>query len=283
MSSNKISLKSAADIERLKKSGRILSKILETLTGMLKPGAKGGILNKRAEELAAERGASCSFKGFEGYPANICLSRNNEIVHGFPFDKVIEEGDIVGLDLGIKYKGFFTDSAVTVVIPYSSVGTGLRSVPTEIKKKQRLANTAFDCLKNSLKFCTPGYRLGDIGHSIQDLAEKRGYSVVKNLVGHGVGYTVHEAPLVPNYGKRGSGIRLQPGMVLAIEPMVNAGTDNVVMDKNDGWTFLTADGSPSAHFEWTVAITNNEPIVLTPLDWVENEQLRKKNEDKQLP
>jgi len=230
---------------------------------MLKPGASGDELDKKAGELAKKQGASCSFKGFEGYPANICLSRNNEIVHGFPFGKIIKEGDIVGLDLGIKYKGFFTDSAVTVVIPCRDA---LQCVSN--KDKQKLATVTFQCLKNTLEFCKPGYRLGDIGHAVQTLAESHGYSVVKKLVGHGVGYGVHENPLIPNYGNRGEGLRLKPGMVLAIEPMVNMGTDDIVMDKKDGWTFYTADGSFSAHFEWTVAITNGDPIVLTPLDWV---------------
>lgn len=258
MSSNKIVLKSASDIEQLKISGKILSEILRALAEMLRPGVDGNALNAEAEKLAKKNNAQCSFKGFEGYPANICLSRNNEIVHGFPFGKSIEEGDVVGLDLGIKYKGFFTDSAVTRIV----------STSPNIEK-QRLVNTTFQCLKSTLKFCKPGYRLGDIGYAVQTMAEKRGYSVVKKLVGHGVGFGVHEAPLIPNYGKRGEGIRLKPGMVLAIEPMVNTGTDDVVMDKKDGWTFYTADGYLSAHFEWTVAITNNEPIVLTPLDWVD--------------
>jgi len=263
VSSNEIILKSASDIERLKTSGKILSEILKTLAATLRPGLKGDLINKKAEKLAREHGASCSFKGFEGYPANICLSRNNEIVHGIPFGKTIQKGDIVGLDLGIKYKGFFTDSAVTVVIPCES-----RTCHASMEQKKRLAAITFQCLKSTLNFCKPGYRLGDIGHAVQILAEKNGFSVVKKLVGHGVGYAVHEAPLIPNYGKRGEGLRLKPGMVLAIEPMVNRGTDEIVLDKKDGWTFLTADGAPSAHFEWTVAVTNSEPIILTPLDWV---------------
>jgi len=263
VSSNKITLKSTSDIECLKISGKILSDTLKILAGMLRPGMKGDDLNKEAEKLAAGKGAFCSFKGFEGYSANICLSRNDEIVHGLPFGKTIQEGDVVGLDLGIKYKGFFTDSAVTMVVQ------GRNKTYLVSAKKKRLVDTTFACLKNSLEYCRPGYRLGDIGHSIQVLAEKRGFSVVKKLVGHGVGYGVHEAPLVPNYGSRGEGIRLKPGMVIAIEPMINAGTDDVIMDKDDGWTFRTADGSLSAHFEWTVAITNNKPIVLTPLEWVD--------------
>jgi len=256
MSSKKITLKSAADIEQLKISGRILSEILRTLSEMIRPGISGDALDRKAEELAQKNGATCSFKGFEGYPAHICLSRNHEVVHGIPFGKTLENGDLVGLDIGVKYKGHFTDSAVTKV-----VGSGT-------EEKSKLADTAFQCLKNTLDFCKPGYRLGDIGHAVQSLAESRGYSVVRKLVGHGVGFGVHEAPLIPNYGRRGEGVRLKPGMVLAIEPMVNAGTDDVIMDEKDGWTFYTADGRLSAHFEWTVAITTAEPIVLTPLDWV---------------
>jgi methionyl aminopeptidase len=256
MASKKIRLKSPADIEQLKISGKILSGILQTLSEMLKPGIKGDLLDKKAEELAQKSGATCSFKGFEHYPAHICLSKNHEIVHGFPYGKIIEAGDVVGLDIGIKYKGFFTDAAITKV------------VSTDDQRKKRLATTAFQCLKSTLKYCRPGYRMGDIGNAVETLAESRGYSVVKKLVGHGVGFSVHEAPLVPNYGKAGEGIRLKPGMVLAIEPMLNEGTDDVVIDKNDGWTFFTADNTLSAHFEWTVAITTGEPIILTPLDWV---------------
>jgi len=246
-------------------SGQILSQMLDILARMLIPGTSGDAINQKAESLAQKSGARCSFLNFEGYPANICLSINDEVVHGFPFGKIIQEGDIVGLDLGIDYKGYFTDSAVTFVIPCRD---GACPVST-IKEKRKLANTAFSCLKRTLKYCRPGYRLGDIGYAVQTLAEKRGYNVVKRLVGHGVGFSVHEAPLIPNYGKMGEGIRLKPGMVLAIEPMVNTGTDDVVLDQKDGWTFRTADGAPSAHFEWTVAITNKEPIVLTPLNWVE--------------
>lgn len=264
MSSNKITLKTQSDIDNLIISGKILSETLRTLYGLMQPGMTGDFLNKKAEDLAARHGASCSFKGFEGYPANICLSRNNEIVHGIPFGKVLEAGDIVGLDLGINYKGFFTDSAATKVIPCKE-----KDCPVSvINQKEKLARTTLKCLKSTLKFCKTGYRLGDIGHAVQVLAEKHGYSVVKKLVGHGVGFGVHEAPLVPNYGKPGEGVRLKPGMVLAIEPMVNTGTDDIVMDENDDWTFYTADGSISAHFEWTVAITQSEPIVLTPLNWV---------------
>ena len=260
---SKIVLKSASEIENLKVSGKILSDILRNLVKEIKPGVKGDCLDKKAEELAKKRDSVCSFKGFEGYSANICLSRNNEIVHGIPFGKVIKSGDIVGLDLGIKYKGLFTDSAVTVVVT-----EGKNLITPEINQKKKLAKITFKCLKNTLKFCKPGYRLGDIGNAVQTLAESHGYSVVKKLVGHGVGHSVHEAPLIPNYGRRGEGIRLKPGMVIAIEPMVNIGTDDILIDEEDGWTFYTADGSYSAHFEWTVAITNKEPIVLTPLDWV---------------
>lgn len=258
---SKITLKSQSDISRLTESGLILSDILSRLAQMLVPGASGDEINKKAFRLATQNDARCSFYKFEGYPSYVCLSINNEVVHGFPFGKIIKAGDIVGLDLGIDYKGYFTDSAVTRVIEGKE--------GSDINKKRKLARTTFQCLKRTLKYCRPGYRLGDIGFAVQSLAEKRGFSVVKKLVGHGVGFGVHEAPLIPNYGDRGEGIRLKPGMVIAIEPMLNIGTDDVVLDEHDGWTFRTADGTPSAHFEWTVAITNREPIVLTPLDWVD--------------
>ena len=256
----KIQLKSASDISHLKESGLTLSEILKSLATMLIPGTSGDKINKQAEILAKKHSARCSFFKFEGYPAHVCLSINNEVVHGFPFGKILREGDIVGLDLGIDYKGFFTDAAVTKVIGNNK--------ENDFNKKQKLARTAFQCLKRTQKYCRPGYRLGDIGYAVQSLAEKRGFSVVKKLVGHGVGFSVHEEPCIPNYGNRGEGIRLKPGMVLAIEPMLNAGTDEVVLDEEDSWTFRTADGAISAHFEWTVAVTNREPIVLTPLDWM---------------
>lgn len=261
----KIQLKSNVDISYLKESGLILSDILFRLAGMLAPGVKGDKIDTEAKRLADSYNARCSFYKFEGYPAHICLSINNEIVHGFPFGKIIKGGDIVGLDLGIDYKGYFTDSAVTVVVPCRDANFCVST----LKAKQKLARTAFQCLKRTLGYCRPGYRLGDIGFAVQSLAEKRGFSVVKKLVGHGVGFSVHEEPLIPNYGQKSKGIRLKPGMVLAIEPMLNAGTDEVVLDEKDGWTFRTADGAPSAHFEWTVAVTEREPIILTSLDWIE--------------
>lgn len=261
----KIKLKSDKEIKALREGGMILSDILKNIGMSVGPGVTGEEIDRKAKILAEKRGAVCSFYRFKGFPAHICLSLNNEVVHGIPFGKTISEGDLVSVDLGIKYKNLFTDSSITFTVPCrdknseNSIG---------FRKKQKIARAAFLCLKKSLKYCRVGYRLGDIGFAIQDCAEKKGFSVVKKLVGHGVGYAVHEDPFIPNYGNRGQGERLRPGMVLAIEPMLNEGTDDVILDQKTGWAYRTTDGKFSAHFEWTVAITHKNPIILTPLDWL---------------
>ncbi len=265
--SSKITLKSPKEIEILKEGGLILASILEKLRTMLVPGAKGEDLDRKAKEMAKKYHAYCSFYQYEGFPAHICMSKNDEIVHGIPFEKKINEGDIVGIDAGIKYKGLFTDSAFTHFVPYKNEFEAIER-QKEIDKKNRLIETTFLALKKTLNECRAGSRIGDIGFIVESLAKSRGYSVVKCLVGHGVGHAVHEDPMVPNYGKRGEGMRLNPGMVIAIEPMLNVGSEEAILDSRDQWTFRTSDGSLSAHFEWTVAITEKEPIILTPLDWV---------------
>jgi len=258
MSKEKISLKSKRDIDQLKEGGKILSVILSDIYKSLKPGLKGKKIEERVMKLAKKNNASCSFYHFENYPAHLCLSINDEIVHGIPSGKVIKEGDIVSVDMGIEYKKLFTDSAFSIVIPKS-----------DNPIKEKLVQTTFACLKKSLDFCRKDYHLGDIGHAIQSLAESRGFSVVRKLVGHGVGYGVHEAPLIPNTGEKGKGIKLKPGMVIAIEPMLCVGSEEVKLG-SDKWTFKTKDSNLSAHFEWTVAITDKNPVVITPLDFVNN-------------
>jgi len=256
MPKEKIRLKSPEDIKILKEGGKILSEILEVLYNKIDVGVKGEELEKIAIEMGEKKNAECSFCNFEKYPAHICLSINQEIVHGLPHGKVINNGDLVSVDLGIKYKGLYTDSAFTKIAGKSD----------ELKK--RLVNTTLSCLRKSLEFSRKDYTLGDLGNAIQELAESEGFSVVKKLVGHGVGYEVHEAPMVPNYGEKGEGAKLLPGMVIAIEPMLTEGSEDVFLDKKDKWTFTTKDGLLSAHFEWTVAITEDKPIVLTPLDFL---------------
>lgn len=255
-----ITYKTVEEIKTLLEGGKILSNVLSELAKMIQPGVTGDKIDLKAKELASKFNATCSFYNYEGFPAHLCLSINDEIVHGIPYGKVLNEGDLVGLDLGIKYKNLYTDSAVTVIVPGNNT--------KDEKFRKYIKDTTFLCLKRTLKYCTPKYRLGDIGYAVQSLAEKRGFSVVKRLVGHGVGYEVHEDPYVPNVGEKNTGLRLKPGMVIAIEPMICQGTNKIIFDEDDGWTFRTADGKLSAHFEWTVAITEKSPIVLTPLGWV---------------
>lgn len=266
--SEKISLKNKLEIEKLIAGGKILAGILEELVKISAPGVTGEMLDKKALELSLRSNARCSFYRFHGFPAHFCLSLNNEVVHGIPFGKVIREGDLVSLDLGIKFKGLFTDSSVTVLIPKRN-SSNSKFDKVAIKNKKKLLRNTYEALKKSLPYCRQGYRLGDIGYAIQNYAEKKGYSVVKKLVGHGVGYAVHEDPYVPNYGEKNQGLKLKPGMVIAIEPMVNEGGDDVILDPKTNWTYLTKDDSLSAHFEWTIAITEKDPIVITPLSWVE--------------
>ena len=264
---NKISLKTEKEIEILKEGGLILSEILQAIRKKLVPGTTGDELNEKVKEMAKKKGAFCSFNGFNGYPAHFCLSLNDEVVHGIPFGKVIREGDVVGVDMGIKYKGLFTDAAFTHFVPYVSKNEEKKR-RKEIRNKKKLIDTTFLALKKTLDFCGAGFRVGDIGHAISSLATSQGFSVVKNLVGHGVGHAVHEDPMIPNFGEKGTGPRLNPGLVIAIEPMINVGEDEVYLNQSDNWTFKTKDSSLSAHFEWTVAITEQGPVIITPLEWI---------------
>lgn len=259
----KIKLKSVAEIETMREGGLILANILKSLRDRATIGMEASKLDALAGSMAAAAGAKCSFKGYHGFPYNICFSLNDEVVHGFPENKTIKAGDLVSLDLGIEYKGLFTDASISFV-----VGDGRVNGETQdFLMKNKLVKTTLNCLKDSLSFCRPGSRLGDIGHAIQSRAEGAGFSVVRDLVGHGVGHAVHEDPFVLNIGRPNQGMKLMPGLVLAIEPMLNAGTFKVILDRRSRWAYKTKDGSPSAHFEWTVAITEAGPKVLTPLDW----------------
>ncbi len=263
MGEKKIRLKSREEIEKLAEGGKILAEMLRILQEKVRPGVRGEEIDLLAGQLAEARGAECSFRGYQGFPFNLCFSLNDEVVHGFPQGKIVRAGDLVSLDLGIKYKNLFTDASITFIATDES--TNVSSSENEAKRK--LLKTTLGCLRASLEFCRPGFQLGDLGFAIQNGAEKEGYSVVRVLVGHGVGHAVHEDPFIPNYGRRGQGMKLVSGMVLAIEPMLNMGTEKVILDKKSGWAYKTKDGALSAHFEWTVAITDNRPRVLTPLDW----------------
>lgn len=254
-----IHLKSQDEIEKMRYPARFVAEILFELAEHVKPGISTGYLNEIAEKEINKRGAKSAFKGyapFEGdppYPAVICSSVNDQVVHGIPSDRVVlKQGDIVGIDLGVLYGDYVGDAAITV--PVGKVSRGVR------KLMQVTQQSLFDAIMQ----CRVPFRLGDIGHSVQAYAEGHGFSVVRKYFGHGIGRAMHEEPAVPNYGKPGSGGRLEPGMVIAIEPMVNeGGPETVVLD--DGWTVATADGKLSAHFEHTVAITEKGPEVLTKL------------------
>jgi len=245
-----VTIKKKEEIKKLREGGRILAKIINELKKDIQPGLKADFLDRKAEKLARSNNAIPSFKGYNGFPANICISINNEVVHGFPFGKILKEGDIVGIDFGLKYKGLYTDMAKTI-------GVGRINKPAA-----DLVKATEKSLKIGIKEIKPGSHLGDVSYAIQKYAEGKGYSVVRDLTGHGVGYKVHEPPQIPNFGKKGEGMLLREGMVIAIEPMVNIGNYQIKL-KDDGWTIVTADGSLSAHFEHTIAVTKKGHEILT--------------------
>ena len=243
--------KSQAELETMREGGRITAACLRMLAGNVRAGVTTKELDALAKEFILSRGGTPEFKGYQGFPASICASPNAMIVHGIPGPYRLKEGDVISLDVGVRYEGFVTDSAVTVAVG---------EVPEET---ERLLETTRRCLEASIEQARPGKRLGDIGHAIQALAESRGYGVVRDLVSHGVGRKMHEDPQIPNYGQPGTGARLLPGMSFAIEPMITLGSYDIRISEWDGWSIYTADGSLAAHFEHTVAITEDGPWVLT--------------------
>lgn len=248
-----VETKSPAEVEVMAEAGRLLAEVHAELAKAVVPGATTADLDAVAAAAIKARKAKPAFVGYRGYPATLCVSVNDEVVHGIPSKKrVLSEGDIVGCDLGLVWKGFYSDAAVTHPVGKASPET------------LRLVETTRKALEAGLAEVVVGRRIGDIGEAVQAVAEKAGYSVVREFVGHGIGRSLHEDPPVPNYGKRGTGLRLTPGMVLAIEPMVNAGGPDVKV-LSDGWTAVTADGSFSAHFEHSVAVTEDGPRILTVL------------------
>jgi methionyl aminopeptidase len=245
-----IIVKSAREIAIMREAGRVVAKVLEVLAGQLRPGMKTIELDEIAAREVARQGAKPSFKGYRGFPANLCVSVNDEIVHGIPGERVLREGDIVSLDMGAVFNGFQGDAAVTV-------GVG------EISPQARdLITTTESALMAGIAAARAGATLGDISVAIQHYVEERGYSVVREYTGHGIGRDMHEEPQIPNYGVAGSGPVLKKGMTFALEPMVNIGDWRTHVD-DDHWTVRTADGSISAHFEHTIAITEGEAEVLT--------------------
>jgi len=242
--------KSPAEIERMRAANALVAEVLSELRGMIAPGVTTADLDAHAEMRLRDRGGEPAFKGYHGYPATICASVNEEVVHGIPSRRALHEGDIVSIDLGVLLDGFFGDAAVTV--PVGRITEGAAD----------LLRVTEESLHRGLAQARVGARVSDIGHAVQAHVEAHGLSVVREFVGHGIGASMHEEPQIPNYGSPGRGPRLAEGMVLAIEPMVNMGKPAVKV-LGDGWTAVTRDGRLSAHFEHTVAVTANGPLVLT--------------------
>jgi len=243
--------KSAAELEKMHQAGLIVWGALEKMRKMVKPGISTAELDEFAESFTRERHARPAFKGYRGYPGSVCTSINQEIVHGIPSaSRRLKEGDILSMDFGVELDGYFGDAALTV--PVGKISS----------EREKLLRVTRESLERGIEKVRPGNRLGDVSAAVQEWVEHNGYSVVREFVGHGIGTKMHEEPQIPNYGTAGQGPRLQAGMVLAIEPMVNVGGPNVRM-LEDNWTAVTEDGSDSAHFEHTVAVTADGPWILT--------------------
>lgn len=246
-------LKTGRELSVMKEACRISAGALDLIGKAVEPGVTTAELDRIAEQYILSMGATPNFKNYQGYPATACISINHEVIHGIPKkNRVLKAGDIVSVDLGAKFGGYHGDNAATFAVG---------DISPEAK---RLIDTTRESLYEGIKMARAGGRIGDISHAVQAYVEARGYSVVRDFVGHGIGTNLHEAPEVPNFGNPGRGIRLLPGMTIAIEPMVNAGKPDVKV-MPDGWTVLTKDGSLSAHFEHTVAITNEGPVIMTKL------------------
>jgi methionyl aminopeptidase len=252
-----IIIKTTEEIELLRASNLLVSKTLAEVGRAIRPGVTTLNLDHIAEEYLRDHGGIPGFLGYNGFPATLCTSLNDEVVHGIPSGRELEEGDILSVDCGVRLQGYFGDSAYTF-----SVGE-----PAEAYRS--LMRQTKEALFKGIEMALEGNRLGDIGYAIQYHAERAGYSVVREMVGHGLGKNLHEEPEVPNYGRRGTGIKLKEGMVFCIEPMINMGTRFIKQDQ-DGWTIRTTDGKPSAHYELAVAITNGEADVLSTFGYIED-------------
>lgn len=246
-------LKTNEEIEILRDSNLLVSKALAEIARIIGPGVTGLQIDKLAEEVILDNGGKPGFKGYHDYKYTLCVSVNEQVVHGIPTDLPFKDGDIISVDCGVLKNGFYGDSAFTFEIG-------------EVKAETRkLLAVTRECLEKAIEVAVLGKRVGDISSAVQDHAESNGFSVVRELVGHGVGKSLHESPEVPNYGRRGSGPKLQEGLVIAIEPMINMGKRNVRTAK-DGWTIYTADGMPSAHFEHSIAIRKGKADVLSSFE-----------------
>lgn len=248
--------KTEEEIELIRESSLLIGKTFGVLAPMIQPGVTTLQLDKIADEFIRDNGGIPGFLGYNGYPNSICASVNNAVVHGIPSDKPLESGDIVSVDIGVLKNGFFGDSAYTFAVG---------KINPEV---QQLLDVTKKSLQLAIEQAVAGKRIGDIGYAVQQYTESFGFGVVRDLVGHGVGRSLHEAPEVPNYGRRGQGMQLLPGLVLAIEPMINMGTKHV-KQLRDGWTIVTADGKPSAHFEHTVVVRKDKAEVLSTFEFIE--------------
>ena len=257
-----IILKTAEEIELMRESALVVSRTLGLMAELIEPGVTPKELDRRAEEYIRDQGAEPGFLGLYDCPSTLLTSVNDAVVHGLPTETPLKEGDIVSVDCGALMNGFYGDHAYTFAVGEIAADT------------RKLLDVTLESLYRGIDQCRDGNRVGDIGFAVQVHAERHGYGVVRELVGHGLGRKMHEEPQVPNYGKKGKGVKLQNGMVLAIEPMINMGTHRV-KQLSDGWTIVTQDGKPSAHFEHDVAIVNGEPEILSTFNYVE-EALAKK-------
>ena len=249
--------KSEEEIELVKKSSLLVAKTHAEIAGLIKPGITTLALDKIAEEFIRDNGGVPAFKGYRDFPNTLCMSPNDQVVHGIPNDRDLEDGEILSVDCGVVMNGYYGDSAFTY-----EVG----KVDAETKQ---LLKVTKESLYKGIEQAVAGNRIGDIGYAIQQYVESFGYGVIRELVGHGVGENLHESPEVPNYGRRGKGIKLKEGLVIAIEPMINMGTRNI-LQHNDGWTITTIDNKPSAHFEHTIVVRNGKAEILSSFEEIEN-------------
>ncbi len=248
--------KTEEEIDLIRNSSLLVAKTHAEIAGLIKPGITTLALDKIAEEFIRDNGGVPAFKGYGGFPNTLCMSPNDQVVHGIPNDRVLEDGEILSVDCGVVMNGYFGDSAFTY-----EVG----EVDAETKQ---LLKVTKESLYKGIEMAVSGNRIGDIGYAVQKHAESFGYGVVRELVGHGVGKNLHESPEVPNYGRRGRGAKLQEGLVIAIEPMINMGTRKI-MQHNDGWTITTIDNKPSAHFEHTIVVRKEKAEILSSFEEIE--------------
>ena len=246
-----VTLKSQREIDMMRRAGELAAQVLQIGGEAVRPGVTTKHINDVMHKFLKSKNATPSFLGYGGFPAVACISVNDEVIHGIPSGRLLTDGDIVSIDVGVLLNGYHSDTAAT--FPCGNVSP----------EAQRLIDVTKQCFYEGLQFVRPGCRLGDVGNAISTYAHKNGFSVVRDYIGHGVGTQLHEEPDVPNYGVRGKGLRLQKGMTIAIEPMINAGSYEVQQIHPNGWTVTTKDGRLSAHYEHTVAVTDNEPLILT--------------------